>query len=637
MTKKSNLFLLLQRIAVLLLLFSVCRILFLIFNYPYFEDAGTADILLSFLYGLRFDITAIVICNLLLIFLHFFPFLFFYSSWYQKILGFLFYLVNIPLLLLNCIDLVLFRFAGKRATADVFKIMSFGEDFTNAVPKMILDFWYVLLLFILLVVALIWLYRKFGLTASAENRINNLFFRRWVRPLSYLVMAFLVFTGFRGGLQYKPVNILSASQIGSGQVTALVLNTPFSVIKSYGKGALTEMHFFPAEEAERLSPVIHAPKRSSPFRSMNVVVIILESYGKEYIGALNNKSGYTPFLDSLIGNSLVFPNAFANGKRSIEGIPAILAGIPALMQEPYITSAYAGNTVTSLATVLNSKGYNSTFFHGGTNGTMGFDNFARMAGLRKYFGRKEYGHDDDFDGSWGIYDGPFFQRMVRECSPMQEPFLSVLFTISSHHPYKLPASMESAFPKGTLPIHQSIQYTDFSLKEFFKSASSQPWYNNTLFVITADHTALSEKPFYQNRVGMYSIPVIYFCPDGSLKGNSLRTTQQIDILPSVLDFLHYDKPFFAFGTSVFDSVASGTAVNFINDSYQLIRDDFTLVLDTISENKLFKFTTDSTLQKNVFTENQTSAVAMENHLKAIIQQFNHTMLMNKMGTPEYAK
>lgn len=197
--------------------------------------------------------------------------------------------------------------------------------------------------------------------------------------------------------------------------------------------------------------------------------------------------------------------------------------------------------------------------------------------------------------------------------------------------------MESAFPKGTLPIHQSIQYTDFSLKEFFKSASSQPWYNNTLFVITADHTALSEKPFYQNRVGMYSIPVIYFCPDGSLKGNSLRTTQQIDILPSVLDFLHYDKPFFAFGTSVFDSVASGTAVNFINDSYQLIRDDFTLVLDTISENKLFKFTTDSTLQKNVFTENQTSAVAMENHLKAIIQQFNHTMLMNKMGTPEYAK
>ncbi len=632
MSNKSNFILLLQRTFVLLVLFSVCRFLFLIINFSYFEEASSAEILFSFIYGLRFDITAIVLCNLVFIFLHFFSFRFFYSGWYQQILRILFFLVNIPLLLLNCIDFVLFRFAGKRATADVFKIMSFGEDFTNAVPKMILDFWYILLLFFILVVLLITLYKRINLQTASDNQWNNFFFRRWIKPLSYVVFAFLVFTGFRGGLQYRPINILTASQYGSGQVTSLVLNTPFSIIKSYGKGMLLELHYFDDAEADKISPVIHLPNQNPVFRPLNVVLIILESFGKEYIGALNKSEGYTPFLDSLIQQSLVFENAFANGKRSIEGIPAVVAGIPALMQEPYITSAYAGNKITSLATLLNDKGYTSTFFHGGTNGTMGFDNFARSAAFLNYFGRKEYNNDQDFDGSWGIYDEPFLQRVVKECSGKKQPFLSTIFTISSHHPYKLPDNFETIFPKGSLPIHRSIGYADYSLRKFFESAAEQPWYANTLFVITADHTALSEKAFYQNRVGMYSLPLIFYRPDGSLKGKSMRTAQQIDILPSVMDYLDYDRPYFAFGTSVFDSLSTGYAVNFINDNYQLIESEYALILDTLSANKLYNFVLDSTLQNNILSTSTAPGLEMEKKVKGIIQQFNHAMVMNKMGT-----
>ncbi|MBL0063971.1 MAG: LTA synthase family protein [Bacteroidetes bacterium] len=637
MTNKSNFLLLLQRIFILMLLFTISRFLFLIINFSYFHEAPKIDLVLSFFFGLRFDITAIVLCNLLFIFLHFFPFSFFYSKWYQRITAFVFYLVNIPLLLLNCIDLVLFRFAGKRATADVFKIMSFGEDFTNAVPKMILDFWYLALLFVLLVAFLVFCYKKVKLQTASGNSINNFFFRPWIKPLSYLVFAFLVFTGFRGGLQYRPINILTASQYGSGKITALVLNTPFSVIKSYGKGTLLEMHYFSAEEVEQISPVIHNPTPAVDFRSLNVVVIILESFGKEYIGNLNKKTGYTPFLDSLMDQSLVFENAYANGKRSIEGIPAILSGIPALMQEPYITSAYAGNTVTSLASNLNDKGYTTEFFHGGTNGTMGFDNFVKMSGFKRYFGRKEYNNDADFDGSWGIYDEPFLHRVVNECSRMKQPFLSAVFTISSHHPYKIPAALEHGFAKGSLPIHQSIRYADYSLRKFFEAASTQTWYQNTLFVITADHTALSEEQFYQNRVGMYAIPLLFFRPDGSLKGRSMRTTQQIDILPSVMDYLNYDKSYFAFGSSVFDSSSTGFAINFINENYQLIEGNYSLVLDTLSENKLYNFTADSSLSTNRITSDTVIGLQMQQKLKAIIQQFNHAMVMNKMDALKSGK
>lgn len=637
MKKKSNLFLLLQRVIVIMILFSICRLLFLLFNFSYFSDEGFLSLLSAFFYGLRFDVTAVVICNLPFLFFHFFPFSFFYRKSYQGFLKFLFLLVNIPLLLLNCIDLALFRFAGKRATADVIKIMSFGDDFTNAVPKMVADFWYILLLFFLLTYLLLRLYNRIHWESPANSTLNKWMNMRWVRPFLHLLMAGLVFVGFRGGVQFRPINILTASQYGTGQITALVLNTPFTVIKSYGKGALQELHYFSDEEAGRVAPVLHSYAGNGPFQPLNVVVIILESFGKEYIGSLNNTKGYTPFLDSLIGKSMVFTNAYANGKRSIEGIPAILAGIPALMQEPYITSAYAGNALTALGTVLKEKGYSTSFFHGGTNGTMGFDNFSKMAGFSKYFGRKEYNNDADFDGSWGIFDEPFLQRFCTELSATKEPFATVLFTISSHHPYTLPKREASNLPKGSLPIHQSIRYADFALEQFFNSASQKPWYPNTLFVITADHTALSEKSFYQNRVGMYAVPLIFFRPDGSLHGRNSKTAQQIDILPSVLNYLHYDKPFFAFGSSVFDTTADGHAVNFINDNYQLIQEGYTLLFDTLDKNKLFNFSADSTLQSNLFSSDTVHANQMERKMKAIIQQFNHAMVMNQMKTSPLSK
>jgi phosphoglycerol transferase MdoB-like AlkP superfamily enzyme len=444
-----------------------------------------------------------------------------------------------------------------------------------------------------------------------------------------LIFGFLTFVGFRGGLQYKPLNILSASKYNSGKTSALILNTPFTVIKTFGKQFIEEKNFMSEENAIHLMPVI---KHSSakPFEKKNVMIIIMESFGKEYIGSLNNNKGYTPFLDSLINKSLTFTNAYANGKRSIEGIPAIVAGIPALMDEPFITSVYSGNTITSVATLLKTKGYNSVFFHGGTNGTMGFDNFSKLAGYDKYFGRSEYGNDNDFDGNWGIYDEPFLQRTATEVNNMKEPFLATVFTLTSHHPYKIPDGFENTFPAGTLPIHRSIGYADYSLRKFFETASKMPWFKNTLFVITADHTALSGSDFYQSRVGLYSVPVLYYCAgDSGLTGKNNRTTQHIDILPSIMDYVGYPDSYFAFGESIFDENSKGFAINFINQSYELISDDYAFNMD-FSGNSLYKFTSDSTMENDIILTNKNIATDMDKKLKAFIQNYNHALIENKM-------
>lgn len=385
------------------------------------------------------------------------------------------------------------------------------------------------------------------------------------------------------------------------------------------------------EESTKINSFIKLPSGRENFKSKNVVLIILESFGKEYIGSLNSYEGYTPFLDSLIGKSMIFQNAFANGKRSIEGIPAIVAGIPALMTDPFITSAYSSNSISTLPSLLRLKEYNSTFFHGGTNGTMGFDNFSKLSGFDHYFGRTEYNNDADFDGSWGIYDEPFLQRSALEINKMMQPFLATVFTLSSHHPYKIPERYVNQFARGTLPIHQSIRYADYSLKRFFETASKMPWYLNTLFVITADHTALSGSSFYQNSVGQLAIPILYFCPsDSALKGKSLVTTQHIDIFPSVLDYLGYDQKFFAFGKSVFAELSESMAVSYSNETYQLIQDNNVLILRNNEKNSFYNFAQDSLMKHELFGSDTVKEKMMEKKLKSFIQNFNHALIHNEM-------
>ncbi|MEO8086399.1 MAG: LTA synthase family protein [Bacteroidota bacterium] len=628
---KNRFILLAERILLLLALYTLCRLLFYLFNFSYFNDLGMTQVLKLFFFGLRFDIVAIVISNLLFIALHFFPFNHFYTRIYQQFLRILFLLVNTIAVLLNLVDIEFIRFEGKRATTDAFRVMGFGNDFVNTAPRMILDYWYLLLLLVGLVYLLNRFYSKLKITTTSEQ--NGFLLTTGTGQLLLALVTFgLTFIGFRGGIQYRPVNIMTASRYANGKEVSLLLNTPFTILKTLGKNVLEPILYFSQQEAEIISPVSHYPRHNGAFRNLNVVIIIVESLGKEYIGALNHNEGHTPFLDSLIKKSIVFPNSFANGKRSIEGIPCVIAGIPALMEEPFITSAYNGNKITGIAGLLKKKGYQTLFFHGGTNGTMGFDNFSRLAGYDSYFGRREYNNDEDFDGNWGIFDEPFLQFTVKKLSETKQPFQASIFTLSSHHPYLVPENLKGTFKKGTLPIHESISYADYSLMKFFESAAKTSWYDSTLFIITGDHTAISEVPFYQGHVGMYASPIIFYQPGDTSTGMNSTITQQIDIIPGVLDYLNYDEPYFSYGSSMFDTTASHEAVNYINGTYQVIDGEYSLTMDTSSVQNLFHYSIDSLLTHNLKDSLPELQNKMERKLKAMIQNFNYAMINNKMST-----
>ncbi len=353
-----------------------------------------------------------------------------------------------------------------------------------------------------------------------------------------------------------------------------------------------------------------------------VVLIILESFSAAYSAELTGGTGYMPFLDSLMRQCLTFTKAYANGRRSIDGIPAITAAIPELMSEAFITSAYAQTKFTSLANVLGSEGYHTSFFHGGRNGTMGFDGFAKSAGYERYVGLNEYPDQKDYDGSWGIWDRPFLQFFAKELGREQQPFFSTVFTLSSHHPYHLLPEDEKRFAGGTLKIHASLRYTDDALREFFATAAQQPWFANTLFVITADHTADIERTGqHYSEATDYHVPLLYFMPSHIQPRTEERVTQHIDILPTVLDLVGYDKPFFSFGKSALRDERMACMVTASTGTYLIIDQEGAVQI------------AGAQLNDGEIASGNARRDSLERQLQAAVQQFHNHLLKNELVLP----
>ena len=633
----THISLLSKRLLLLVGLFSLSRLFFLILNLDYFHALSLPEGIKVFVYGLHFDVGAIVYLNALFIMLHLIPGGVKNFRFYQRFLLFLFFTINSFLILLNFIDAKFFQFTNKRTTADIFRFVTYGEDFITLLPQYLIDFWYIVALWAVVMLLAGWRYPR--LPAKRPDKDSSFAPTLFVRLRTYLyqvIIALMIlgvlFAAARG-IGKKPLSLITAARYTSAHNIPLILNTPFTIMRTFFKKDLELKYFFEDEKLSQIySPVIQPVLQENPgFKNYNVIVIIVESLSKEYIGSLNDNERYTPFLDSLISKSLVFENGFSNGNRSMEAMPAILASLPTLMDNPYISSHFSSNKINSFATLLERKGYHTSFFHGGSNGTMGFDNFAYIAGFDHYYGRKEYNNDDDYDGKWGIWDEEFLQFFIQKLSTFPEPFFSSVFTLTSHHPYNIPEKYRDTFPKGELPIHQTIRYTDFALQRFFEVASKTSWFSNTVFVLTADHTEHSLEPYYSSKVGIYAVPILYYKPDDpALIGRREMITQQADIMPSILEYLHYDEPYIAFGNSVFNAAADHYAINYIGGAYQLIKDKHTLFFDGEKSIGLHNLQTDPLLTANILPSSPEMASKLETQLKAIIQSYNQRLIKNEL-------
>lgn len=632
---RNILIVLIYRIILVLLLFSLSRIGFYFFNLKMFPGITPGEFISILRGGIVFDISAAVYINMLFILLQIVPFDFRYSKIYEKLSMWLFFVTNGLALAANSADYVYYRFVYKRATADIFGTFSNEENIGRMFFKWMFDYWPAALTCIILWIVMVWLYKL--VRPRKPDPVNKLVYYSINVLFIPLVLA-LAIGGARGGYKHstRPITISNAARyVSNPRDVAIVLNTPFSIFRTYGKKNLTRYEFFNREKLDSIYNPHYKPVSSAPFRSDNVVIIILESFAREYIGSLsghleNGKyKGYTPFVDSLISAGLTFEVSVGNGKKSIDAMPSILASLPSL-ETPYIISHYANNDVNGIAGLLKRKGYYTAFFHGAPNGSMGFDSFSRMAGFDNYFGLNEYPDKNDFDGMWGVWDEPFFKFFAEKLKEFPQPFLASIFSVSSHHPFKVPEKYKDKFVKGPAPIVEVVGYTDFALRKLFDDISGEEWFNNTLFVITADHTNESIHKEFQNSFGSYSIPLIFYKPGSDLKGLKNRIAQQVDIMPTVLSYLNYNEEYIAFGNNLLDDSYESFAFNTNGSTYHLYMKDHLMEMIDIKPVGLYNYKSDIFLEKNLLGSESELTTIMEERLKAIIQVYNSRLLDNNL-------
>lgn len=456
---------------------------------------------------------------------------FIYNIIYNLIFGF-FLLFFTALYWLNFLDVELVKFTGRRFTKA--QLYLWGEGSASNLAHT----WLLALVTVIGLILFFTVFYKKLLQLKKLCEKNSMF----TNCLGIFILLPLTVLFSRGGFQYKPLSFVDAKIIDKPYAHQLVLNSSFTFLKSFSHTEqFQKVSYFRNNEHLQFLNLSNSPSKAflknfTPgfYSNYNLVIVIVESLSSEYVTQEN-----MPFFIELSKNGKAFPLAYANGRRSIEGIASIMAGIPALMDEPFLNTEFATNDFVGLGQLLKKKNYQTSFFHGAKNGTMRFDVFTKASGFDYYFGLNEYPHKADHDGAWGIYDKPYLAWTCEQLTNMPTPFASAIFTLSSHHPYKLPTEFLKTQPPEKPAISKSMSYVDEALKNFMSCAESKPWYEQTLFVFLADHTGPVLNEATSTFRNKFEIPIVFFAKnmEGLRALSTAQLAQQIDVLPTLNDLL----------------------------------------------------------------------------------------------------
>jgi len=630
---------LLYRLFLAYLFYFIVRVLFFAFNTHLFSVDNLGALLKLCYHGVAFDTTALLYINSLFIILSILPLKVNTRPKFQKRLAILYFITNFLAYATNFVDIIYYRFSQVRSTKATLDLLS-DETNKKALFKHFSGaYWYVIAIYIICCVSWVWLYNRVKVKPQQVRNTKQYFL---TSAVAFVLVLFLMIGGIRGDFAHstRPLNMVDAyKHVTVPNQGDIVLNTPFAIFRTLGSNNFKVEHWVTEKYIEdNIKPV--KQYKTGVAVKPNVVIIILESMAREFWGSMNRDAhlpgfvSYTPFLDSLSDNSLIFTNAYANGRQSIHAMSSVLAGIPSF-QTAFTSSPYAKQQIQSIVSICDTMGYETSFFHGAANGSMGFQGFGSVLGYQHYYGRTEYNNESDFDGVWGIWDEPFMQFMGKTLSTQKQPFMATLFSLSSHDPFQIPDKYKTRFKGGPLAIDKCVQYTDNALRNFFNYAKMQPWYANTIFVITADHTNQTYYPEYSKDINRFAVPILFYSPNSGFNLKGIRTdmASQMDIYPSVADLIGYNQPFRSWGRSLIANLPSETprVINSPGNIYQFMQGNYTYLFDGKKFVGIFS-ATDKGLQKNLLGIAQNTEVTKGmNDCKAFIQDYMDRIVNKKLN------
>ena len=638
MVRKVNFLRLLLYFFLALVSYFFLRVIFYYINYESFKDIHSSQILLAFFQGLRFDIATIFMINLPVFIILLLPNIIYKTlpKCFTFLSSYLFIFVNILNIAVNMGDSEYYKFISRRLTAATFVMF---EDMKSQFLSTLIYYWKFGLGFLFVVAAFIALVRIINVYTQKRCKLSLTY--SYLSSI-FIYILFVAFTaiGIRSGFDAKPLSPGHAFIGRSYNEGNLVLNSTYTLFRSLDNSYIEPFNYFnesqdyiPYLEKLTLSPIIE--KKS---HKKNIVLIIMESFDLAYMSYPNSYKGFTPFLDALSKKSVFYINHYSNSVNSIGASLTLLLGLPNLMPgPPFVRSTFRTNKIQGIGHVLKEHNYETSYFHGGRNGTMYLNVAAGISGIDAYYGLDEYPGKSDYDGHWGIFDEPFFKFFADTISHQKEPFFSTIFSLSSHHPFTIPEKYKGKFPKGTLEIHESIGYADHALRVFFEEASKKGWYNNTLFIITADHSSQTDSGGYADILGKFRTPLIIYDPSGELKPRVVNhVTQHVDIPITVYSYLGI-KPneVLLFGQNILRDDFKGRALELLQEEvYLLIHDNYYMTFNpTLNINNIYKYTSLEPNKTKSIDSNLDLKESLLKEIKAFMQYYNNGLLNNDIYRP----
>lgn len=575
---KTRLYLIVRLFLFWLFVMVISRLVFIFYQHEFSFHLTPGEWTNIFIYGLRMDISVvgyIMALSLLLMA----PLAFLPPKLETKILQVFSFLILLIYLLIMTVDLELYKSWGFRIDATPFFYLQQPDDALASVSIKL--FLFLILLTSILYFVLIVLYNRYIYRYSFH--VNR---SRWYELPVILFLAGFMIVPIRASFGIAPMNIgmVYHSEKQFANHAAINCAWHFGHALSKMKSSSKKYHFMDDEKANQLfegmmdydEPVDHYLKSEQP----NIVVVILESFTAKVISSLGGEKGITPQFDQLCKEGIYFTNFYSSSDRSDKGLVAIMSGYPTHPVSSIIKFPSKTDKLPYITRKLEKTGYSTSFYYGGDIEFANMQSYLITGGFDKIISM------DDFEASlvnskWGVHDEYVFDRLYKDIVKSDQKFFKVIFTLSSHDPFQVP--MKTIIEGGDRD-HQfmnSIYYTDRELGRFFRKIKKTDCWNNTLFILLADHgnsRPFNSKVYSQER---FHIPMLW--TGGVVKTDTLvsRPSGQTDLARTLLEQLKIDASQFKFSNNILSDNQTGFAFYTFNDGFGFIQDTSIVYYDNI--------------------------------------------------------
>lgn len=554
--------------------FELARIIFLLYHHSQASQLSFKTILLTFVYGFRMDLS--MACYLILL-----PCMFVLLSvfipLFQKSLIYKIYsgIVLFILLVIVLSDLEIYNEWGYRLDSTVLQYLSSPKEVMASTGH--LPIFWILLAFVAVFTGLFILFNKI-----IERSIFLLQPKREQKIISALVVVCftaLLIVPIRGGVQMQPMNPSWVYFSSNNFANISALNAPwnfFQDVMDKERGIKNPYQYLSTQKSAQIvdslyrSSNAHVQLIDTSSGKPNVIVVVWESFTKKVVDLSIDGKEITPNINRLIKEGIFFSNIYASGDRTHKGMSAIFSGYPALPNTSIIRFPQKSAKLTLMSNLFKQHGYSNNFFYGGDPNYDNYKSYLLHGEFDRITGKDLFSSKDE-PTEWGALDGAVANYMQNDFKNWNQPFFNCWLTLSSHVPYKVPGPVVIKGDDETSKFLNSVHYTDGVIGAFVDECKKQPWWKNTVIIITADHGI--RFPRTGKVIDDFKIPMLWL---GGAVENSKgmvvdKLASQIDLSATLMRQLGWNSSAFPFSRDVTDSTANPFAFFSNSISFGLVQ------------------------------------------------------------------